>query len=92
MRSRWADREAVEHVGDIERVREVAASNRLVDPLRRVNQREEGRGKGHRREQERQDTVEIAGDAAEAEPQGPVHPSPPVAGDAAEEGGLDIAA
>lgn len=78
-------------MGDIERVREIAASKRLVDPLRRVNQREEGRGKGHHREPERQDTVEIAGETEPEQPI-PVSPASPAEEAADEEGGLDIAA
>lgn|GEM_PF-3257061 len=77
-------------MGDIERVREVAASTRLVDPLRRVAQRDEaGRGRQGHREQTRSDSVEI-----EAESAAEQKPAPDEAAEAAPEGegGLDIAA
>ncbi len=74
-------------MGDIERVREVAASTRLVDPLRRVAQRDEaGRGRQGHREQAKTDSVEIEAsveeDAAAAAAEEPTEA----------EGGLDIAA
>ncbi|MEJ5170270.1 MAG: hypothetical protein WHU10_04720 [Fimbriimonadales bacterium] len=75
-------------MGDIERVREVAASARLVDPLRRVTQRDDaGRGKQGHREDPKKDSVEI-----EAEP--PTDEVAPPEPDASEpeSGGLDIAA
>lgn len=70
-------------------MREVAASTRLVDPLRRVAQREEaGRGRSGHKERAKEDSVEIEAEAAEQQ----APPAEPADATPEGESGLDIAA